>query len=257
MKLDAFFAENPRFALAYSGGVDSTYLLSAAKEYGCDVKAYFIKSIFQPQFELDDARRMAYMLSAPMTVETIEILKNPDVAANSPDRCYHCKKAIFTRILELAHRDGYTVVCDGTNASDDAGDRAGMQALIELGVRSPLREYDMTKPEIRSLSRAAGLYTHDKPSYACLATRIPTGTEIKADCIDTVAKAEEALHVLGFSDFRIRFFSGAARIQLPEEQFRTAFDKRRKILDTLYPYFDAVFLDLLPRKTEFQTPDTY
>lgn len=250
MDLKAFFTATPKFAIAFSGGVDSSYLLHAAKMFGCDVKAYFIKSPFQPQFELDDAAKMAYMLAVPMTVDTLDVLSNTDVTENPADRCYYCKNAVFSRIRELASADGYEVLCDGTNASDDAGDRAGMRALGEMGVRSPLRECGLTKKEIRRLSCEAGLFTHDKPSYACLATRIPTGTVITEDLITRIEKAEDALHGLGYSDLRIRYFGGAGRIQIPESQFKTVIDKRKKIFDAVSPYFDAVLLDLAPRKTE-------
>jgi uncharacterized protein len=185
-----------------------------------------------------------------MTVDTLDILANQEIAKNPADRCYHCKTAVFSRILELAHADGYEILCDGTNASDDAGDRAGMRALSELGIRSPLRECGLTKKEIRRLSCEGGLFTHDKPSYACLATRIPTGTAITEALISKVAQAEHAMHGLGYSDFRIRYFNGAARIQIPESQFRTVIEKRKKILDAVGPYFDAVLLELSPRKTE-------
>jgi uncharacterized protein len=172
------------------------------------------------------------------------------VAQNPSDRCYHCKKAVFGRIRELARADGYEVLCDGTNASDDAGERAGMRALGELGVRSPLRDCGLTKKEIRRLSCDAGLFTHDKPSYACLATRIPTGTVITEELLSRVDQAENALHGLGFSDFRIRCFNGAARIQIPEIQFKGIIDKRKKIVDAVSPYFEVVLLELSPRKTE-------
>jgi len=250
MDLKAFFAANPRFAVAFSGGVDSSYLLYAAKTFGCDVKAYFINSSFQPQFELDDAKKLAYMISAPLTIDTCDVLNNPDITQNPADRCYHCKKAIYSRIWELARADGYEVLCDGTNSSDDAGERAGMLALEELGVRSPLRECGLVKNEIRRLSCEAGLFTHDKPSYACLATRIPTGTEITDALISKVAQAEHALHLLGFADFRIRYFAGAAKIQIPDSQFRSIIEKRKKVVDAVNPYFDSVLIDLVPRKSE-------
>jgi len=250
MELKTFFTENPRFAVAFSGGVDSSYLLYAAKTFGCEVKAYFVKTPFQPQFEFDDASKMAYMLSVPMAVDTIDVLNNPDVTQNPVDRCYHCKIAVFNAIVEHAARDGYTLVCDGTNASDDAGDRAGMRALDELGIRSPLRECGLTKKEIRSLSCEAGLFTHDKPSYACLATRIPTGTPITEELIAKVEQAEQALHTLGFSDFRVRYMDGNAKIQITDSQFRNIIEKRKKVVDALSPYFKDIFVDMVPRKTE-------
>ncbi len=250
MDLKTFFTENPRFAIAFSGGVDSSYLLHAAKMFGCDIKAYFVKSLLQPQFELDDAAKLAYMLSVPMTIEMVDILSNTDVAQNPADRCYHCKKALFSRIQALAHADGYDLVCDGTNATDDINERAGMRALTELGIRSPLRECGVTRKNIRKLSCEAGLFTHDKPSYSCLATRIPTGTALTEDLISNVAQAEHAMHAIGSADFRIRYFSGAARIQIPEGQFKSVIDRRKKILEAVSPYFDAVLLDVAPRKTE-------
>ena len=111
-----------------------------------------------------------------MTVVEADILAVPEAAANGPQRCYHCKTALFSQLRQAAREDGYTVLLDGTNASDDAGDRPGMRALRELEVRSPLRECGLTKEEVRRRSREAGLFTWDKPAYACLATRIPTGT---------------------------------------------------------------------------------
>ena len=250
MDLKTFFKENPRFAIAFSGGVDSSYLLYAASEAGCDVKAYYVNTSFQPQFELDDAKKFAYLVRAPMTIEQLDMINDSVILSNPPDRCYHCKKAIYTRLWELARADGFDMLCDGTNATDDASSRAGMSALAELGVRSPLRECGMPKSLIRQLSCEAGLFTHDKPSYACLATRIPTGTQITQELLNKVEQSEHALHGLGFSDFRIRYLDGAAKIQIPESQFKILIDKRKKVLDAVSPYFDHVLVDLVPRKTE-------
>ena len=175
MTLEEFFRDCPRAALAFSGGTDSAFLFWAAKEYGCDVHAYYIKTAFQPEFELRDARRLAEQLGLPMTVVDLDVLAVPGAAANGPQRCYYCKQALFTALWKRARADGYTVLLDGTNASDDAGDRPGMRALRELEVRSPLRECGLTKAQVRQLSRDAGLFTWDKPAYACLATRVRRG----------------------------------------------------------------------------------
>lgn len=247
MDLNLFFTQNPRAALAFSGGVDSSYLLYAAKQYGCDVHAYFIKSAFQPQFELDDARRLAEQLKVPFTVAELDALENPQVAANDPLRCYYCKTTLFTQLGKLAAKDGCTLLMDGTNASDSFEGRPGMRALQELGVRSPLRECGLTKAEIRRLSREAGLFTSEKPSYACLATRIPTGTKITAELLKKIEQGENKMFAMGFTDFRIRFFHGAAKIQLPENQFGMAFEKKNELNQALSPYFDGVMLDLTPR----------
>ncbi|WP_444659179.1 ATP-dependent sacrificial sulfur transferase LarE [Caproiciproducens sp. R2] len=247
MDLKTFFTQNPRAALAFSGGVDSSYLLYAAKQYGCDVHAYFIKSAFQPQFELDDARRLAEQLNVPFTVAEFDALENPQVAANDALRCYYCKTTLFTQLRKLAAQDGCTLLMDGTNASDSFEGRPGMRALQELGVRSPLRECGLTKDDIRRLSREAGLFTSEKPSYACLATRIPTGTAITEDMLKKVEQGENAMFAMGFTDFRIRLFHGAAKIQLPENQFSLAIEKKNELNQALSPYFDGVLLDLTPR----------
>ena len=136
---------------------------------------------------------------------------------------------------------------DGTNASDDAFDRPGMKALCELEVRSPLREAGLTKSEIRALSRENGLFTWDKPAYACLATRIPSGTAIDAETLEKVDRAETALRAMGFSDLRVRVYAGAARIQLPEAQMARAIEHRDAILNALKDEFPAVMLDLKSR----------
>ncbi len=250
MELKEFFARTPRFALAFSGGVDSSYLMYAAKQHGCDVKAYFIQTPFQPQFELDDAKKMSYFMSVPMAIESADIMNDPRITENTIDRCYHCKSTVYRRIAELARADGFEVVCDGTNASDDASERAGMRALDEVGIVSPLRLCGMKKKEVRRLSREAGLFTHDKPSYACLATRIPTGRPVTLELLDKVQDSEHALHGLGFTNFRIRLVGECANIQVPENQIKNVIEKRKKILDTLKPYYSKVFLDLKPRRTE-------
>lgn len=244
MTLAEFFHENQKAAIAFSGGVDSAYLLYAALQSGADVRAYYVKSAFQPQFELDDARRLAETLSADMRVLDVDILADETVAANPPDRCYHCKRRIFSAIASAAAADGYTLLLDGTNASDDAGNRPGMRALRELSVRSPLRECGLTKPEIRRLSREAKLFTWDKPAYACLATRVPAGERLTAEKLENTERAEDFLFSLGFTDFRVRLFNGAARLQLPAEQLPRLLERRAEILSELKKTYSAVVLDL-------------
>ena len=244
MTLEEFFAQNPRPALAFSGGVDSAYLLYAAHRAGAEVRAYYVSSAFQPQFELEDAKRLAGSLSVPLTVLSVDILSNRTVTANPSERCYHCKKAIFSAILAAAKADGYTPVLDGTNASDQVSDRPGMRALRELGVRSPLRECGLTKPEVRRLSREAGLFTWDKPAYACLATRIPTGTAITRADLARTERAERFLAGLGFTDFRVRLLGDAAKLQLPASQLSALLAQRETILRELKKDYSDVLLDL-------------
>ena len=244
MELEQFFRQNPAVALAFSGGVDSAYLLYAAKTCHADVTAYYVKTPFQPQFEYEDALRLAEQLEVPMRTIHLDVLSDPQIVANPANRCYFCKRRIFTAILEAAQADGYSVILDGTNASDDASDRPGMVALRELQVRSPLRECGLTKAEIRRLSKEAGLFTHDKPAYACLATRIPTGVAITAEALARTEAGEEYLKSLGFSDFRIRLMGSAARIQLPESQIPLLLQHREDILNRLKQDYSAVLLDL-------------
>ena len=247
MKIQEFFRECPRAALGFSGGVDSAYLLWAWLEQGAQVRPYFVKTAFQPQFELEDARRLCAQLGVELTVLEADILSVPCVAENPPDRCYHCKRALFGALRERALADGFSVLLDGTNASDDAGDRPGMRAIAELQVRSPLRECGITKAQVRALSKEAGLFTWDKPAYACLATRLPTGDTITPEVLQKVEAAEDALFSLGYKDLRVRVFHGGARLQLPGEQLERAAKERKVILQALSPWFDTVLLDLKER----------
>ena len=247
MELSDFFADNPQAALAFSGGVDSSFLLYAGMRWGKRVKAYYVRTPFQPEFEYRDALRLARELNAQMEVITRNVLELEEVTANPPDRCYHCKKAIFSAIAEKAREDGFSLLLDGTNASDQEDDRPGMRALRELSVRSPLRECGLTKDAIRELSRQAGLFTWDKPAYACLATRIPTGTPITVEMLSRTEWAEDYLMRLGFTDFRVRTLGNAAKLQLKPEQMAKLMGERYLVLYVLEQYFDEVYLDLKDR----------
>ena len=247
MTLEEFFREVPKAALAFSGGTDSAFLMWAAKHYGCDVKAYYVSTVFQPEFEKRDAIRLAGELNVPLRIVEKDILAVPEAAANGPRRCYYCKRAIFTALWEAAGADGYPVLLDGTNASDDAGDRPGMKALAELEVRSPLRECGISKKEVRRRSKEAGLFTWEKPAYACLATRIASGTRITEADLERAERAETLLADLGFRDFRVRITGEGARIQATEEQLPLVLEKRKEITGALKDLFPAVSLDLEAR----------
>ncbi len=247
MELREFFERHPKCALAFSGGTDSALLLCEARRLGADVKAYFVKGPFQPQFELEDARRLARELGAEMEVIETDVLALPEVAENGPRRCYYCKRAIFSLIFERARRDGYDTVIDGTNASDQVDDRPGMQAIAELGVLSPLRMCGVTKAQVRELSAEAGLFTARKPSYACLATRVPTGTAITREALEKVERGEEALREMGFSDLRLRLEGTGARLELPAAQLPAVVQNRERVLKALLPSFSRVTVDLAGR----------
>lgn len=245
--LAAFFGAHPKVALGFSGGVDSAYLLYAGLRSGADIRPYFIKTAFQPRFELEDALRLAKQLGAALQVIEVDLLSLPAVVSNPPDRCYFCKTALFGALRKRALADGYALVIDGTNASDDALGRPGMRALAELSVRSPLRECGLTKDEIRLLSKEAGLFTWNKPAYACLATRIPAGNAVTPDLLLRVEGAEDALFQMGFLDFRVRVLAGAARLQFRQEDIARAFNERESIRLAIKPFFHDVLLDLTER----------
>lgn len=245
-----FFAQYPAFALGFSGGVDSAYLLYEALRHGAKVGVYYVKTPFQPRFELEDALRLGRELGVEVRVLKLSVLEDPRITANPSNRCYHCKGRIFGAIAAAAKADGFTVLADGTNASDDAADRPGMKALKELEVLSPLRMWGMTKARIREASRKAGLFTWDKPAYACLATRIPAGEEITPEKLAITEKSEEFLRNLGFRDFRVRYLHGGARLQLPAEQMERALELRPVIWKELKNDYTFVVLDLEARNEQ-------
>ncbi len=247
MQLTEFFKEHPSAALAFSGGVDSAYLLYAALQNGANIHAYYVKSAFQPQFELDDAAKIARQLNAEMTVIELDVLSSDLVAANPHDRCYHCKRAILGAISKAMAEKGFSVLLDGTNASDDAGDRPGMRALREFSVYSPLRECGLTKSEIRQRSREAGLPTWDKPAYACLATRIPAGERITKEKLTATEAAENYLFSLGFRDFRVRMLGAAAKLQFPAKQMDKLMEHREDIVNELKKHYSSILLDMEAR----------
>ena len=243
MELRDFFLEHPRAALAFSGGVDSSYLLYAGLRWAEELGVYFVKSAFQPEFERRDALRLAEELNARVTVLEADVLSCAEVTANPPDRCYYCKRVIMSTIKAAAKADGFDLVLDGTNASDDISDRPGFKALGEEGVLSPLRLCGLTKARIRELSHQAGLFTWDKPAYACLATRVKTGETITAETLRAVEASEDALFALGFTDFRVRTSRGAAKLQFIPEQLPEAQRRFDEIRDRLTPYFTQINID--------------
>jgi pyridinium-3,5-biscarboxylic acid mononucleotide sulfurtransferase len=187
MSLDEFCSEHKKVGLAFSGGCDSSYLLSVLLDKGVVVKPYMVKTAFQFDFELDDAHAVAKELGVSLEVIEADILCQEQICLNSSKRCYYCKRFIFGSIKKRMLESGYSVLVDGTNASDMPKRRPGFWALLELGVLSPLRLADLTKADIRQASRARGLFTAEKPSFSCLATKIPAQTPITQKCLDEAA----------------------------------------------------------------------
>lgn len=244
MELKAFFETHKKVAIACSGGVDSTFLVYQAKKYADEVRAYFVKSPFQPAFELEDARVCCDRAGVELRVIEVDVLSCKQIVENPADRCYYCKRAIFEALWQAARKDGFDVLLEGTNASDDVNDRPGMRALQELSVLSPLRICGYTKAMIRKQAGQEGISTHAKPAYACLATRIPQGNRITAELLAKVEESEKALFALGFHDFRVRVFHEAARLQLKTEELPMLLEKRQEVVKALQTYFDEVFLDI-------------
>lgn len=247
MTLQEFFTQNPKVAIAFSGGVDSSYLLYAALQHARQVKAYYVKSAFQPRHEFDDAQRLVRELGADLRVLYLDILAHESVTSNPADRCYYCKQQIFTAIIAAAKEDGFSLLCDGSNASDNPADRPGMKALQELSVASPLQLCGLHKSEIRKLSEQAGLFTWDKPAYACLATRIQTLQRIDAPTLTAVESCEDFLFALGLRDFRVRVSGNTARLELRMEDMPALLQHRSDILSHFKQFFERIVLDLETR----------
>lgn len=247
MELKDFFYKYNKVAVGFSGGVDSSYLLYAAKKYCADIKAYYVKTQFQPEFELEDAKKVAKKIGADIIIVNYDILRHNNIKDNNLNRCYHCKRIIFEIIKEYAEKDGYTTIIEGTNASDDIFDRPGFKALSELNIKSPLRDCGLTKDNIRKLLKNAGLFTWNKAAYACLATRVNTNNEITADKLIKIEKSENILKNMDFHNFRARIYYNALKLQFKETEIEKAFKQRVKIYDELKEFFDDIVLDLKSR----------
>lgn len=206
--------------VAFSGGVDSTLLLKTARDVlGRSVLAVIATSETYPGREIRAARALARRLGVRTKVIKTEELRNPEFAANPPERCYHCKRELFSALAEIAKGEGIDFVLDGANADDLSDFRPGSRAGRELGVRSPLQEAGLGKAEIRGLSRALGLPTWDKPSLACLASRFPYHTRIEPEGLRRVGAAEEFLRRLGLRQLRVRHHGPVARIEVEAADF--------------------------------------
>ena len=216
-RLRASLREIGSAAVAFSSGVDSTFLLRAAhEELGERAVAVTVRSQLIPRHELDEAAAFCRQEGIRHEIIDFDALSAPAVIANPPDRCYHCKKEVFGLILAFARGAGLAAVLEGSNLDDDGDYRPGRRAIRELGVRSPLHEAGLTKEEIRVLSREMGLPTWSKPSFACLASRFPYGERLTVAALERVERAERWLREkLGLTQLRVRSHGDLARIEVP------------------------------------------
>ena len=242
-RLKKYLRELKSVAVAYSGGVDSTFLLKVAHDIlGEKVLALTAASVFVPKSELDAAKKFCTDENIKQIIFEADVLNIEGVKENPADRCYLCKRALFENFLRIAEDK---ILVEGSNV-DDAGDyRPGMKALAELKIKSPLREVGLYKSEIRALSKELNLATADKPSMACLASRIPYGETLTAQKLSRVEVAEGFLISKGFNRLRVRVHGNIARIEVLPEDFSKILELRKEISGRFNDLgFDYVTLDL-------------
>jgi uncharacterized protein len=228
-KLKRVISSTDSAVIAFSGGVDSTFLARVAKDVLNKLLLVTATSSTYPERELKGAIELSKGMELPHKIIISEELNIPGFTRNPPDRCYHCKKELFLKIKQIAFEEKYESVFDGSN-TDDLGDyRPGRKALAELGIISPLCEAGMTKEDIRKYSQRYGLSTASKATFACLASRFPYGEEITKEKLSRVGKAEEVLYKMGFRQFRVRSHENVARIEVVKEEMDAAWSRRQEL----------------------------
>ena len=207
-----------KVGIAFSGGVDSSLLLKVCAEVlgPENVMAFTVKSPYIPEWEVEEAVELAREIGVAHQIIPLGIPK--EIEENPENRCYLCKKIVFAQILEAAEKNGFSVVCDGTNFDDTQDYRPGLLALAELGVLSPLKKAGMTKQDIRNLSKFYGLPTWNKPPYACLLTRIPYDIQVTPTMLRQIESAEVMLMNLGIKGVRVRHHGDVARIEVAQDE---------------------------------------
>lgn len=251
--LKTYLMELGSIAVGYSSGVDSTFLIKVAHEVlGDKAMAITVASSLFPKREMNEAIKFCRDNGIKHRIIEVDELGIPGFSENPTNRCYICKKDLFTRITEVANSEGISYVAEGSNMDDNGDYRPGLQAVAELGIKSPLRYVELYKDEIRTLSKAMDLPTWEKPSFACLASRFVYGEQITKDKLRMVEQAEELLLANGFKQFRVRIHGLVARIEVLPEELPRFLDAsfRSKVVDSLKSYgFAYVSLDLQGYRT--------
>lgn len=246
-KLISILQSYKKVLVAFSGGVDSTYLLAVANEtLGINCKAVFARGSMISSDEQKEALALALHLNISLNVIDLDIFTVKEFRENPLDRCYFCKKKIFEVFLELSQDWNIKTIIEGTNATDSKDYRPGRIALQELGIQSPLQDVGLTKEEIRTLSERRKLPTWNKPSMACLASRVPYGNVITEELLHRIARAEKILYDRGLAACRVRVHGDLARIEIPLDAFTLLLDNRQEITTEMIALgFRFVTLDLM------------
>lgn len=245
-QLKNYFKELGSAAIAFSSGVDSTFLLKTAHDVlGDNVLALTANSSTLAKREHDSAVDFCAHENIRHILVDTDALSVPEFVQNPPNRCYICKRMIFLKLWKVAVENGFSTLCEGSNADDLNDYRPGFKAIQELGVQSPLSMFRFTKVDIRQLSKELELPTWDKPAFACLATRFVYGETITREKLERVGKAEQFLFEMGFSQFRVRIHGSMARIEIMPDEFSMLFTMREQITATFKANgFSYVTLDL-------------
>lgn len=234
-----------RICVAFSGGVDSTLVLKACIDANAIVFPVIFRTVLHPSAEVEEAKNITDSLGTTLKVLEINEFQYPEILENTPERCYQCKKALFSLLREYALQNNCPIIVDGTNLDDLSEFRPGLRALKELHINSPLAEAHLSKSDVRHLCAELGLNVSSKPSSPCMATRLPYYTKITEDALHKIEAGELALKAMGFTQVRVRKHGEIARVELLESEMEQAFHQYKSIAEKLKTIgFDYVTLDL-------------